>query len=140
MAKKKLLDRESFLKVAPSGYKKALLELPFGSIYIRELSTKTLLSFKNRQDEFKENEALAIDAIADIIIECAANADGTPMFTDDDKATVASMPLTTLTTILAAVLELSGVPASMLEEAMLEAKDNLKNAPTTSSPSGSPKS
>ena len=136
----KILTRESFLASATSGYKKALIELPIGSAYIREMSTKTMLSFKDGQEDFKNNEALAIDAIADVVIECVCDKSGVPLFSGQDKEIIAAWPLTLLTEILSQVLMLSGVPASMLESAVLEAKENLKNGPTTSSSSDLPKS
>lgn len=134
MAKRKLLSKDAFLG-ANKSLRKELCELPDlgGSVYVRELSGRSLLAYNERIKAMGEGTELtelkSLDLMALLISLTVIDEDGSLMFTEDEAKLLADGSLLVMTTLAQKAMEVSGISP----EAIDEVKSNLKNVENSSS-------
>jgi hypothetical protein len=137
---KKVLGRDAFLASSIS-LKKEPVELANGIVYIRELSGKGLLDYREKIEALQKinpeiTPSSSIELMASLVAMTACDETGNLLFTEDDVKQLMEGSLADLLTLSKKALSLSGVPQNVIDEVAV----NLKNAPissTTDSPTNS---
>lgn len=136
MAKRKqtFLDRDAFFSNEEESLKKAICELPNGSVWVRELSGKSLLEYNNLIKEMQKDGSeltpdQALELMATLVSMTVINPDGSLMFSKEDVNRLANSGMSTLLTLSQKAMEVSGIDA----EAIAGVTSNLKNVGNSAS-------
>jgi hypothetical protein len=96
------INRSEFLSFKP---KTQVATLPAGQVTVREPTAAEVVQFSQMQTSDPTH------APAWLVIRCAHDAAGNPMFAADDLQTVSDAPYTVLEPIVTAALDLAGLGA-----------------------------
>jgi hypothetical protein len=123
----KFMGREALLSPF-SSYKREILKFEDGNtVYVRELSGKTLLEFQNMSKKFEGRIPTgeeAMNVVAFTVIHSLCDEKGNLFLTEADMETVLEYPFSFLNKVSEKALELSGVDIAKAKEVAA----NLKNA------------
>lgn len=134
MSDVKVLNRSEFLK-AVNNFKREIVEISIGSVYVAELSTAQIFIYQDRLNKLKLKGKKQVDAktsvelMALLVSLSVCDEDGNPLFSEADVSALSRAKPEDMITLSVKAMELSG----MANDAITEVREQLKKNQNSSS-------
>lgn len=134
MSDAKVLNRSEFLK-AVNNFKREIVEISIGSVYVAELSTAQIFIYQDRLNKLKLKGKKQVDAktsvelMALLVSLSVCDEDGNPLFSEADVSALSRAKPEDMITLSVKAMELSG----MANDAITEVREQLKKNQNSSS-------
>lgn len=129
----KTLNRNDFLK-AVNNFKREIVEISIGSVYVAELSTAQLIIYNERLETLKlkgkkqVNAKVSLELMALLVSMAVCDEDGTPLFTEADVSALSRANPNDMISLSVKAMELSGMAGDAVAEVKEQLKKNQKDS------------